>query len=51
MVGTLIAAGADVDAAQVSGLVPLMTAARTGDRDVARTLLAHGADVPLGDLV
>lgn len=31
MVETLIAGGADVNAAQVSGLVPLMTAARTGE--------------------
>ena len=45
MVETLLAAGADVNAAASSGLVPLMTAARTGNPDVVRTLLAHGADV------
>ena len=45
MVETLLAAHADANAAQASGLTPLMTAARTGTVAVVEALLAHGADV------
>ena len=45
MVAKLLAGGADPNAAQANGVTPLMTGARTGDLNVVRTLLAHGADV------
>ena len=45
MIETLLAAGADPNATQTSGLTPLMTAARTGNLQAVEALLAHGADV------
>ena len=45
MVERLLNAGADPDAAQTSGLTPLMTAVETGNVEVVRLLLARGADV------
>ena len=45
MVVRLLATGADVDAAQASGLTALMIAARTGDARVLRLLLTQGANV------
>ncbi len=41
----LIAAGADVNGATPGGETPLMMAARTGDPETVRALLAHGAVV------
>lgn len=40
----LIAAGADVNAAQQDAFTPLHEAAQNGDRDVVEALLAAGAD-------
>ena len=46
MVELLLRAGGDPDAAEVvSGLTPVMIAARTGDRAVVSALLEHGAGV------
>ena len=45
MVDLLLGAGANPNAAQVNGLTPLMTAARTGNIDVVRALVSSGADV------
>lgn len=39
----LISAGADVNAADVNGVTPLMRASRNGNADVVRELLASGA--------
>ena len=44
MAERLLAAGANPNVAQTSGLTPLMIAARTGSVDVVRALLAAGAD-------
>ena len=41
----LLGAGADPNRAQTSGLTPLMIAARTGNLEVVKALLAHGANV------
>lgn len=40
---TLLAAGADANAAQRGGFTPLMGAAQNGNAEVVRLLLAHGA--------
>ena len=45
MVEKLLAAGANPNAAQTSGLTPLMMAAQTGNVQVVKALLAHGANV------
>ena len=45
LVTRLLDAGADPNAAHLSGESPLMAAARTGREPVVRALLAHGADV------
>ena len=45
LVTTLLRAGADPDAAHMSGESPLMAAARTGRLQAVSALLAHGADV------
>ena len=44
MVRSLLEAGADANAALLSGETPVMTAARTGEAQVVRLLLAAGAD-------
>ena len=41
----LIARGADVNAAEPSGVRPLITAAANGDDAMVHLLLSHGADV------
>lgn len=41
---SLLAHGAEVDAADASGVTPLMAAARNGDDALVRLLLAYGAD-------
>jgi ankyrin repeat protein len=41
----LLKAGADTEAASWTGETPLMTASRTGSIEVARLLVAHGANV------
>jgi hypothetical protein len=41
---TVIETGADVNAANPQGTTPLMAAAKKGDADVVRDLLAHGAN-------
>lgn len=46
---TLIAAGADVDAADASGLTPLMCAAGQGHEAIVRLLLEAGAKLELRD--
>lgn len=43
-VSALLAAGADVNAADGDGITPLMAAAMSGSLTLARTLLAAGAD-------
>src|SRR5579871_1204782 len=45
MAEKLLTAGADPNPAGANGESPLMVAARTGRADVAKALLAHGADV------
>ena len=45
MVERLLKARANPNAAQMSGLTPLMIAAHTGNVDVVKLLLAHGANV------
>src|SRR5262249_50701435 len=40
----LIEAGADVNVGNLKGTTPLMAAAKKGDADLIRDLLAHGAD-------
>jgi ankyrin repeat protein len=45
MITALLDAGANPNAAQMSGLTPLMIAAGTGNVNVVKALLAHGADV------
>ena len=42
---TLLAAGADVDAADASGFTPLHVAAAQGHADAVKALLAAGADI------
>lgn len=42
--GSLIAHGADVNAAGASGVTPLISAASNGDDAIVRLLLSHGAD-------
>ena len=42
-------ARAVVDVQNRSGVTPLMTAARRGNTDVVRLLLAHGADPSMSD--
>jgi ankyrin repeat protein len=46
---TLIAAGADVNAAQQGGVTPLQEAAHIGDANLVRLLLDHGANVSGAD--
>jgi hypothetical protein len=41
---TMIEAGVDVNASNNQGLTPLMAAAKNGDVELVRDLLAHGAD-------
>jgi ankyrin repeat protein len=45
----LVKAGAAVNERQSGGFTPLMSAAQNGDTEVARLLLAHGADPSLKD--
>jgi ankyrin repeat protein len=45
----LVKAGAAVNERQSGGFTPLMSAAQNGDTEVARLLLAHGADPSLRD--
>src|SRR6476620_2145407 len=45
MIEQLLAAGADPNAALPEGETALMTAARAGNPDAVRALVAHGADV------
>jgi ankyrin repeat protein len=45
MIELLLNAGADPNAALLEGETPLMTAARTGNADAVRLLLARGANV------
>jgi ankyrin repeat protein len=45
MVERLLKAGADPNAARISGLTPLMTAAHTANLDVVKTLVTAGAKV------
>lgn len=45
----LVMAGAAVNERQSGGFTPLMSAAQNGDTEVARLLLAHGADRSLRD--
>jgi ankyrin repeat protein len=45
MVSTLVAAGANPNAAQANGVTPLMIAARGGNVEIAQLLLARGANV------
>jgi ankyrin repeat protein len=44
LVAVLIRKGANVNAADIEGVTPLMWAAQRGDLEVAKTLLAAGAD-------
>src|SRR5207253_9555368 len=41
----LVEAGANPNAAQINGVTSLMTGARTGELEVVKALVAHGADV------
>jgi ankyrin repeat protein len=43
----LLAAGADPNARQLGGFVPLHAAAQNGDKALAELLLDHGADPSL----
>ena len=48
--GVLLAAGAEVNAADVRGRTPLMAAVDAGDRESAELLLARGADIQAVDV-
>jgi ankyrin repeat protein len=48
-VAALIAKGADANATPADGNAPLILAARRGDVQTARVLLAHGAEVNVGE--
>ena len=48
-VAALVNRGADVNARRNGGLTPLMDAARKGQLEAARTLVAAGADVNAAD--
>jgi ankyrin repeat protein len=41
--------GAKVDMAEISGVYPLMRAAETGNLDLVKLLIAHGADINVRD--
>jgi ankyrin repeat protein len=43
--GFLLDSGADVNARKTNGLTPLHLAARNGDMETIKQLLAHGADI------
>jgi ankyrin repeat protein len=45
MIELLLKAGADPNVARSTGETPLMTAARTGNVDVLKLILAHSANV------
>ena len=45
LVQRLLGAGSNANAAQTSGMTPLMTAAHTGSVEIAKALIARGADV------
>ena len=47
IVALLLEKGASVNARQVGGFTPLMSAAAANRRDLAELLLAHGADPAL----